>query len=340
MYRYVKKILLILLLLLLSKPSYAVFAGKVITIKHDWSHNRSFDQFSFFQQITHDGGPDSIYFWANQFQFENGKTGYIGLFNRGARTIHFSITNATGWKSGKCKHFTQEGSGVRCELEFPWKVGRRYQLNVSKNENLITGTIIDLITKKTMTVGVIEVSSTFGKFQQSSSFVEDHSRWKRHLSSCYVLSPQSSIFFSPIADNKYQALIDAYAEGNCNDPYVVQILCKLSTCINSISDLGGIASPDVPGITITNGKDLPAKTLSDALKKNELIAIRLHDGSWTPKIFLPSPSIFKWKSIFVENRATLSSSIYNANNTQKLNTDQQIMYMSDGKIWKIMKETK
>ncbi|WP_246744201.1 DUF3472 domain-containing protein [Bartonella grahamii] len=176
MYSKVKNILIIILFFLISKPSYAVFAGKVVTMQHEWPHNMSFDTFSFFQQITYDGGPHSIYFWGNEFHFKNGKSGYIGLFNRGTRTIHFSIQKATGWKSEKCKHFTHEGSGVRCEIEFPWKIGTRYRLDVSKNGNLVTGTIIDLIADKATTVGVIEVPNTFGKLHKSSSFVEDHSR--------------------------------------------------------------------------------------------------------------------------------------------------------------------
>ncbi|UNE53853.1 hypothetical protein [Bartonella machadoae] len=93
----IKKALFVLLFLLISTPSYAVFAGKVITRQHEWHHgNGSFDTLSFFQQITHDGGPHSIYFWGHQFHFKNGKSGSIGLFNRGTRTVHFSIWNATG----------------------------------------------------------------------------------------------------------------------------------------------------------------------------------------------------------------------------------------------------
>ncbi|MET3590326.1 hypothetical protein ABID23_001432 [Bartonella silvatica] len=60
MYRNVKKIFLFLLI---SKPSYAVFVGKVITMEHSWPENISFKTMSFFQQITYDDGPDSIYFW-------------------------------------------------------------------------------------------------------------------------------------------------------------------------------------------------------------------------------------------------------------------------------------
>lgn len=341
MYRKVKKIFIIFLFLFISKPSHAIFAGKIITMQHTWPHNVFFDSLSFSQQITYDGGPASIYFWGNQFQFKNGKSGYIGLFNRGSRTVHFFILDATGWQSGKCKHFTYDGSGVRCKIEFPWQLGRQYKLDVSKNGNFVTGTIIDVITGKMTKVGVIEVPSNFGKLYNSSSFVEDHSRWNRRLSSCYGLNPQSSIFFNPTAnknDTPYQALQEAYAQGICKDRYVVQIACNLNYCMNNISDLEGLASPVTKKVSIDNGKDLSAQTISDALKKEELIAIRLLNDSWAPHIFLPEAHLFKWKSIFVDHQAALSSSLHVNNSTQKITIGQKIMYMSDGKIWKIMQK--
>ncbi|UTO28136.1 hypothetical protein [Bartonella harrusi] len=117
----IQTVLLIFLFALISQPSYALFSNRIATIEHIWPDKMLFDRLSFFQQITYAGDSHSIYFWGNQFQFQNGKNGYIGLFNRGTRTVHFSICNATGWKSDKCKHFTHQGSGVRCEIEFPWK---------------------------------------------------------------------------------------------------------------------------------------------------------------------------------------------------------------------------
>ncbi|WP_244428379.1 DUF3472 domain-containing protein [Bartonella birtlesii] len=275
MYYNIKKILLIFLFLLISKPSYAVFAGKVVVMEHTWPENALFDTFSFTQQITYDGGANSIYFWGNHFQFQNGKGGQIGLFNRGHHTIHFSIRNAIGWKNGKCKHFTQEGSGVRCEIEFPWKIGIPYKLDVFKNGDLVTGTITDLISDKKTTVGTIEVPTTYGKLQKSYGFVEDHSRWKRHLSSCYVLSPQSSTFFSPRAikqNIEYEANMNASTQGKCTDSYIIQKACTLSFCMNSISDLGGFASPSAgPEIPISNGKDLTAQEISKVLQKKSLL---------------------------------------------------------------------
>ncbi|WP_375703577.1 DUF3472 domain-containing protein [Bartonella sp. AD13SXNS] len=342
MYHTVKKVILILLFLLISKPSYAIFAGKVIAIEHEWLKNASFDLFIFTQQVNYDGGPNSIYFWGNKFEFQNGKSGQIGFFNRSGRTIHFSIWNATGWKGNTCKHFTQEGSGVRCEIKFPWEMGRRYQLYVEKNGNLVTATVVDFITGKQVDIGTIEVPNTFGQFRKSSSFVEDHSRWKRHLSSCYDLSPQSSIFFEPqgIKQNKiHETILKASNQGKCQDSDFIQTSCTSNFCMTSISDFGGLASPTTkPEIPISNGKDLSAETISNVLKQKELVVIRSKNRSWAPNIFLPSPDSFKWKSIFIDHLAAYSSTLHTTHGTQKITKGQKIMYMSDGKTWKITKK--
>ncbi|WP_246744202.1 hypothetical protein [Bartonella grahamii] len=108
--------------------------------------------------------------------------------------------------------------------------------------------------------------------------------------------------------------------------------------MNSISDLGGLASPAAePKVPISNGKDLSAQTISDKLKKEELVVVRLKDGAWAPNIFFPSPGPFMWKSIFVDNHAASSSSIRTDHEIRKVTTGKKIMYMSDGKTWKIMK---
>ncbi|MBX4336465.1 DUF3472 domain-containing protein [Bartonella raoultii] len=334
---HVKKIFLLLFLFLLSKPSYAVFAGKIITIQHTWPSNDSFDTLSFFQQVTYNGGANALYFWGNQFQFKNGETGYIGLFNKGVHTVHFSIRNATEWKSEHCQYFMQEGPGVRCEIVFPWKIGHQYQLTVSKTGNMVTGTIINLMTGKETLIGIIEIPPTFGNMHQSFSFVEDHSHAKKRLSSCFVLKPQSSIFWSPVGDNKFKAALHSSTQGSCNDPYIVQALCNKDFCINTINHLSGVASPATERVTIVNGKDLSASIISYTLKKHEFITIYLEDGHWAQNIFFPPPGPFKWKSIFMDNRAPYDSFIHVNNKTRKLIAGQKIMYRSDGQAWKIIK---
>ncbi|EJF86550.1 hypothetical protein ME1_01388 [Bartonella vinsonii subsp. arupensis OK-94-513] len=337
MYHKIRKILCVFVLCLVSAPSYAVSPGGIVLIQHAWPAYSEFNKLSFFQQISHDGGPRSRYFWANHFSFKNGKVGYIGLQNRGG--VHFfnySIWNAVGWKSGQCRYFSHEGSGVQCDINVPWKMGHQYKLDVSKNKNLVTGTIIDLTNGTKTIVGVIEVPKTYGKFYNSVGFVEEYSQGNNQLSSCFVMGMQRSIFRNPIGDDTIKAKQSTYTYGNCNDPYVVQSSCDNNSCTNVVNDLKGIPSPHAPKVALVNKQNLSAQTLSNALKTVNLVVIRSQDGYWAPDIYFPQPGPLQWKSIFVDHRATYGSSLHVNNSVTKVNRGTQIMYMSDGERWKVI----
>ncbi|ALE02900.1 hypothetical protein [Bartonella ancashensis] len=73
----IKKTLLLPLLFMfdtpmLSTPSYAIVAGGIVAIDHQWLSNSEFDKSSFFQQVNNDDGTNAHYFWANQFHFKTG----------------------------------------------------------------------------------------------------------------------------------------------------------------------------------------------------------------------------------------------------------------------------
>ncbi|WP_174847237.1 DUF3472 domain-containing protein [Yersinia artesiana] len=337
----IKKILLSQVLFLISPLSYAVVAGGIVAINHLWPANSEFNKLSFFQQISHDGGTDSHYYWANQFFFKQGDGGYIGLQNRGngVHAFNYSIWKAKGWKSDNCNYFDHEGSGVQCQIVVPWKTGYQYKLDVFKDGNLVTGVVTNLMDGTTTTVGVIEIPETFGKLYASSGFVEEYSQGNGQLSSCYVMGAQSSIFLNPIGDDKTQAGQRSYTYGNCNDPYVVQAACNGDACINTVSNLRAMASPNAPTVSIVNGKDLTAETISSALSKVNLVAIRSQDDNWAPNIYFPQPNTLKWKSIFVDHRASNSSSIYVNGGITTVNKGQHLMYMSDGSSWKVINPT-
>ncbi|QCT22426.1 DUF3472 domain-containing protein [Jejubacter calystegiae] len=334
----IKKNLLVPLLFLFSPLSHAVLAGGIVSVNHSWPANSEFNKLSFFQQVSNDGGTDSKYFWANQFHFKNGDGGYIGLQNRGdgVHAFNYSIWKAKGWKSGVCSYFNSEGSGVQCQIVVPWKTGHQYKLDVSRNGNLVTGVVTDLMDGTATTVGVIEIPDTFGKLYSSSGFVEEYSQGNGQLSSCYVMGAQSSIFLNPIGDDKTKAGQSSYTYGNCNDPYVVKSACNGDACINTISNLRAMASPNASIVSIVNENDLTAETISNALNKVDLVAIRSQDGHWAPNIYFPEPNKLKWKSIFVDHRAGYSSSIHVNGSIMKVNKGQHIMYMSDGSSWKVI----
>ncbi|MBX4335175.1 DUF3472 domain-containing protein [Bartonella raoultii] len=333
-----KKIFFVFLLFLITSPSYAIVAGGIVTVQHKWPAGREFDKLSFFEQISYDGGPKSHYYWASQFSFKNGNGGYIGLQNsKGVHFVNYSIWNAVGWKSKHCKRFSGEGSGVQCQIKMPWKVGHQYRLDVSKEENLVTGTIIDLMDRTKTTLGVIEVPKTFGKFDGSLHFVEEYSQGNEQLASCFVMGAQSSIFRAPIGDDTVKAKHMTYSYGNCNDPYVVQTACNDDACVNTVSNLGGKPISHVSEVAFVNGEDLSAETISNVLKKADLAIIRLEDGSWVPNIYFPQPDLFKEKSILIDHKASYGSVIYVNNSKHQSHTGEEIIYTSDGRHWKIVK---
>lgn len=338
---YRKKISTLLLipsLLLLSPMSQAVTAGGIVGITQAWPANTGYDKFSFFQQIMNDGGPKSHYYWANQFYYGKNEVGYIGLQNR-SNNVHaynYSIWEAKGWKSGNCSYFSHEGKGVQCQLEFPWKVGRQYKLDVIKKGNLVTGIVTDMMDGTSNTIGVIEVEDATGKLNGSIGFVEEYSQGNAQLSSCYVMGTQSSVFLNPKGNDSIEAKQGTYTYGKCNDPYVVQAACNGKACINTVGNLGGVPSPYAPRVPIVNDKDLQAETISSVLDKKQLVVIYTGDYYWTPNIFFPKPDKNKWKSIFVDHRAGYGTSIHINGNVTQINKGQQLMYLSDGTQWNIV----
>ncbi|WXL27451.1 DUF3472 domain-containing protein [Ectopseudomonas mendocina] len=331
----IAKKLLLPALLIVSPLSHAVVAGGIVSIRNVWPAGASYNQMAFYQQISNDGGPKSHYFWANQFHFKGGDGGYIGLQNRGngVHAFNYSIWKAKGWKSGNCKHFSHEGSGVQCQVEYPWKTGHIYQLKVLKEGNLVKGVIYDFMTGQAKTVGVIEVTETFGGLYASSGFVEEYSQGNGQLSSCSVIGAQSSVFYNPVANDSVRAEQSTKTYGNCNDGYIVQAACNASACINVINDLGAIPSPSVKQVPVVHSNDLGAQTIANALSDTQQVTIQTTKSNWAPNIFFPSPGQYKWKSIFVDHRASNTSSLHINGSLLTLSKGQQLSYVSDGKSW-------
>jgi hypothetical protein len=88
-----------------------------------------------------DPGPESTYFWAHQFQLEDGEGGYLGLQTRGNRAdgtvgkiAIFSLWGATGAVGRSVVRFTGEGIGWSTRITYPWAAGRTYQLRLEASE--------------------------------------------------------------------------------------------------------------------------------------------------------------------------------------------------------------
>lgn len=87
------------------------------------------------------------YYWAQQFYFVDGQSGYMGLqtsarFNgEQTKVAIFSIwdaKNASKAPNGMSEFFGHEGSGYSCRIPFDWKEGTQYRIRLwqlGKEEN-------------------------------------------------------------------------------------------------------------------------------------------------------------------------------------------------------------
>ncbi|MEQ1962156.1 DUF3472 domain-containing protein [Xenorhabdus khoisanae] len=335
--------ILLRLMFLVSVTSYSINAVGLIFIGHTWPPSSEFDKLSFFQQVNNAGDENSHYFWTSQFSFKGNGGGYIGLQTRGAGTggvgvrgVNYSIWTATAWEGSNCDYFDgSEGKGVQCQTDMSWKTGHTYQFDVSKNGNIVTGTVTDLMDGTSIEIGKIKVPTNFGKLNGSSGFVEEYGGQVR--GSCYALGAQSSVFRNPLGDSTVVAKQSTVTYGFCKDAYVVHAACNDTECLNTVSNLGWIASSEVPQVPITNGQTITQKEIAQLLDSKNLVAIRLFDGKWAPDIYFPDAVNYDWNSIFIDHRAGQATLLHFNNKEQRVDKGQQIMFMSKGGLWEVVK---
>ena len=89
-----------------------------------------------------------ILFWAHQFGFKNGPGGYIGLQTvEGKTKAIFSIWDALSGSNG-CDTFSGEGTGIRCLIDYDWKVGEFIGLEYGQSQQVILGLVQFMITQQ------------------------------------------------------------------------------------------------------------------------------------------------------------------------------------------------
>ena len=114
--------------------------------------------------------------------------GYTGLQSGGTpfgRQLQFSVWNAPGYGDAElianardvlCTPFGGEGTGINCELHYPWNVGSTYRFEVTEEEmnggSAITLHVSDLAAGHRRFVGTIRFARR-AKFTSLGMFVED-----------------------------------------------------------------------------------------------------------------------------------------------------------------------
>ena len=121
--------------------------------------------------------------------------GYTGLQSGGSpfgRQLQFSVWNAPGYGDAKlidnagdvlCTPFGGEGTGINCELHYPWNVGSTYRFEVTEEEmnggSAITLHVTDLASGHRRFVGTIRFArranlTSFGMFVEDFAVKAPH----------------------------------------------------------------------------------------------------------------------------------------------------------------------
>lgn len=91
-------------------------------------------------------------------------------------------------------------------------------------------------------------------------------------------------------------------------------------------------------VLINRSKPMLASDVADVLVNSDMATIFSRDGYWTPSITFPLPNRFSGKKIFIDHRASWSTTV-KVNNTTELiegstiRTGNKLTYTSDGKKW-------
>ncbi|MEU8489210.1 DUF3472 domain-containing protein [Streptomyces sp. NPDC048641] len=120
----------------------------------------------------------SGYYWAQQYYFQSGKVGYIGLQPAsGGRAIFSVFGSGASTTHPNCRAGADGGDGVSCSVSYPWVAGRNYQLEVINNgSDNWTGYVVDATTAVWTTIGNWTIPSGSGKLKPGGvGFVEYYS---------------------------------------------------------------------------------------------------------------------------------------------------------------------
>ncbi len=121
--------------------------------------------------------------------------GYTGLQRGGIRydrQLQFSVWDAPGFGSAEliekasdvvCSPFGSEGTGVTCELNYPWRVGSAYRFEITEEEmnggSATTLHVTDLATESSRFVGTIRFARR-SRLDGFAMFVEDFAQRAQH----------------------------------------------------------------------------------------------------------------------------------------------------------------
>lgn len=189
--------------ILASSASWAITSTPSGSFVLSKGNNASID-FTF--NIQSDPGNKSYVFWAQQFWFETGPGGYLGLQRSGAtKQIIFSIWDATAsvalMQGAVAESFGGEGVGQHVIAPFDWQPGHTYRFRLENAGGAGPWwqvSVTDLETNENQNLGKIQAHSGWGNLQRHvTTFTEVYLNNGR----CEAIPYARASFGSPISDN-------------------------------------------------------------------------------------------------------------------------------------------
>ena len=166
----------------------------------------SYSSFEWTLRVERDPSPVG-YFWAYQFHFDGGDTGYLGLQTLGGdpakapgKVAIFSIWNALGAEGpGFSGPFGGEGTGYTARIYYPWIEGRDYRLRVEQSRAAAWDAWVrDEVTGTEEFVGRILVPAQWGLLSATSAMWTE--RYAGEATTCDALGFSQVRFVSPTAN--------------------------------------------------------------------------------------------------------------------------------------------
>ncbi|WP_345829258.1 hypothetical protein AAGR22_20110 [Erwinia sp. HDF1-3R] len=124
------------------------------------------------------------YFWANTYIFYEGNhQGYIGIQPRAEEKSNIAVFGVFGdgakSTSASCNSDADGGKGVSCRVAYEFEEGRKYWLNIEKEEsgdsgyNKWLGTITDSSTGERITIGEYMTPKSWGMLWRKATFFDE-----------------------------------------------------------------------------------------------------------------------------------------------------------------------
>src|SRR5262245_28935754 len=192
-----------------ANPAHAVVAGGMVSTDRTWPETANgYNDMTWPLQIIKEPGFNGRTFWAHQYWFKDGQGGYLGLQARNGndKYVNFSIWEATGWVDGPashCRPFDHEGSGVQCDIPYPWRAGVKYEQRlVRTGAGQWTAFIKDLSSGVETRIATIGVPPAWGGLQaRSSQFLEDFAQGGDQHQSCSDVPATTAVYYQPKVNN-------------------------------------------------------------------------------------------------------------------------------------------